>query len=375
MSQIQDRIKYSILDPTGNITALVETETEIAMQPAVAAEIMRLHPEVEQVGFVRFVTSGKADVKSGSSSAGQQLCDGELRMAGGEFCGNATMSAAALLLMRSADGVSGIRKAGTDHADVGAWQTVRLKVSGASEPVEVKLKPCGAKADPVEVKPEAAGVILKPAGAKAENAGDCHVSFQAQVKMPPALGIEQRAFSFAGKDGELPLVRMEGISHIIIGENSPFFGMKEEPEEAEQAVRQWCKELAADGLGLMFLEAEPAGGGERRFPVNQDRRRPDGRNDEREKELTFQLTPLVYVPAGSSGGTVFWENSCASGSAAAGLYLTSGQAQDLIAGRTPGQARKTIVRLREPGGVLSVEYDPAAGSGNVLLHGQVSMMQ
>ena len=350
MSQIQDRIKYSILDPTGNITALVETETEIAMQPAVAAEIMKLHPEVEQVGFVRFDTSGKADVKSGSSSAGQQLCDGELRMAGGEFCGNATMSAAALLLMRGADGVSGIRKAGTDHANGGDWQTLHLKVSGASDPVEVRLKPSHAKAKPVELKPEAAGVMLKPAGAKTKNAGESPASFQAQVKMPPALGIEQRAFSFAGKKGELPLVRMEGISHIIIEDRSPFFGMKEEPEEAEQAVRQWCKELAADGLGLMFLEAEPA-------------------------DWTFQLTPLVYVPAGSSGGTVFWENSCASGSAAAGLYLTSGQAQDLTARRAPAQAQKAIVRLREPGGVLSVEYDPAAGSGRVLLHGQVSMMQ
>ena len=329
MSQIQERIKYSILDPTGNITALVETETEIAMQPAVAAEIMNLHPEVEQVGFVRFETSGKADIQEGSVSAGQRFCDGELRMAGGEFCGNATMSAAALLFIRTADGASDIPKAGTDHADGGVWQTLRLKVSGASEPVEVKLKPCGAKA---------------------ENAVESLASFQAQVKMPPALGIEQRAFSFAGKKGELPLVRMEGISHIIIEDRSPFFGMKEEPEEAEQAVRQWCKELAADGLGLMFLEAEPV-------------------------DWTFQLTPLVYVPAGSSDGTVFWENSCASGSAAAGLYLTSGQAQDLTARRAPAQAQKAIVRLSEPGGVLSVEYDPSAGSGRVLLHGKVSMMQ
>ena len=333
MSQIQDRIKYSILDPTGNITALVETETEISRQPEIAAEIMKQHPEVEQVGFVRYENhqqrSGSDSDNQTISSSDCRALDGELRMAGGEFCGNATMSAAALLLMRGADGVSGIRKAGTDHANGGDWQTVRLKVSGASEPVEVKLKPCGAKA---------------------ENAGERLASFQAQVKMPPALGIEQRAFSFAGKKGELPLVRMEGISHIIIGENSPFFGMKDEPEEAEQAVRQWCRELAADGLGLMFLEAEPA-------------------------DWTFQLTPLVYVPAGSSGGTVFWENSCASGSAAAGLYLTSGQAQDLTARRAPAQAQKAIVRLREPGGVLSVEYDPSAGSGRVLLHGQVSMMQ
>ena len=90
---------------------------------------------------------------------------------------------------------------------------------------------------------------------------------------------------------------------------------------AELAVRSWCASLAVDGLGLMFLEGE----GDQRI-----------------------LTPLVYVPA---SGTVYWENSCASGSAAAGMYLG---------------VRK--LELTEPGGTLCVEMDT---TGNTWLHGRV----
>jgi diaminopimelate epimerase len=79
-------IKYCIFDPTGNITALVETGVEEARQPEVASLIMSRHPDVEQIGFVCFSEqNGDADVS--------------LRMAGGEFCGNATMSAAALFAL------------------------------------------------------------------------------------------------------------------------------------------------------------------------------------------------------------------------------------------------------------------------------------
>ena len=75
-------MRYSVFDPTGNITALVRDPVAPLQQPVIAAGIMRKHPEVEQVGFVSF---------DGALPA--------LRMAGGEFCGNASMSAAALLCM------------------------------------------------------------------------------------------------------------------------------------------------------------------------------------------------------------------------------------------------------------------------------------
>ena len=121
-------VRFCILDPTGNITALVETPAEIARQPEIAAEIMRLRPEVEQVGFL------DADDENALPS---------LRMAGGEFCGNASMCAAALILIRR----------GLSHGEL------LLRVSGAGRPVAVSLRH--------------------------EGSG----SFEAEIQMPPALEI------------------------------------------------------------------------------------------------------------------------------------------------------------------------------------------
>ena len=134
-------LRYSILDPTGNITALVESPVEAAKRQAAAAAIMRRHDDVEQVGFL--------------NPAGE---DGlpALQMAGGEFCGNATMCAAALLSLRGKTG-----------------DTVRLRVSGAKQPVEVKL--CRTGDD----------------------------SFRAELQMPPAIEITERAFAFEGLRGRL----------------------------------------------------------------------------------------------------------------------------------------------------------------------------
>ena len=271
-------IRYSILDPTGNITALVESPVETGRQPAVAAALMERHPEVEQVGFLKPVSSPDDPVQ------------GTLRMAGGEFCGNASMCAAALYLLRRQQ-AEGIPLAPSEVS-------VRLRVSGAAQPVEVRLQ------------------------------RESEDSFQAGVRMPAALGITETAFTFEQLTGLLPVVRMEGISHIIIEPDSPFRGLQNDRAAAEGAVRAWCGTLSADGLGLMFLDAARS-----------------------------RLTPLVYIPG---SGTVFWENSCASGSSAAGMYL---------AARTGVPVDLT---LAEPGGSLRVVSDPAGGE--TWLYGRVRLL-
>ena len=166
---------------------------------------------------------------------------------------------------------------------------VRLHVSGTTQPVEVSLRHTAAAA------------------------------FSAELQMPPALEITERDFTFEKLQGALPLVRMEGISHIIIESASPFFMLLSDRPAAECAVRRFCEELGADGLGLLFLEGE---GSERR------------------------MTPLVFIPGSS---TVFWENSCASGSAAVGMYLAD------------QKAAAVSVLLHEPGGDLLVSSDRNAG--------------
>ena len=253
-------LQCSILDPTGNITAIVESPVEIARQPSVAAAIMRRCPEVEQVGFLRMLPEGDP-------------IQAELRMAGGEFCGNASMSAA--MLLQSGEG-----RKDREFA-------LRLRVSGASAPVDLLLRP------------------------EADNA--C----LAEIRMPPALGIRETAFTFGEVRDMLPLVRMEGISHLVVEPGSAFFSLLQDRPAAEQAVRRFCAELGTDGLGLLFLEGE---GSER------------------------SMTPLVYVPG---SGTCFWENSCASGSAAVGMLLAS------------RAGKREALALREPGGILLVDSDPA----------------
>lgn len=274
------KLRYCIFDPTGNITALVESGVAVKDQPEVAAGVMDLHPEVEQVGFVSFADE---------AAAAEGCPPVSLRMAGGEFCGNATMCAAALYAIRS-----GLQSS----------TEVCVKVSGAGEPLKVSLERTG---------------------------GDV---FAAAVTMPPAKSIDELKLSNGMLTDEsalcLPVVRMGGIDHIIIEPDSGFLGLKDNKELAESLIRGWCSAIGADCLGMMFL-------GE-----GWDLR---------------TLTPLVYVPGAD---TMFWENSCASGSAAAGMYLAaeSGTSVD--------------VTFEEPAGKLRVCSDPAAGQ--TVLHGAARLV-
>ena len=94
-------VPYAILDPTGNITALMQTERDAAL----ALDLMRSEPSVEQVGFVRFPRPGEV----------------EMQMAGGEFCGNATLSAGVL---------------GSEHWGV---PEITVHASGADRPLAVSV--------------------------------------------------------------------------------------------------------------------------------------------------------------------------------------------------------------------------------------------
>ena len=262
-------INYCIFNPTGNITALVETKVEPAKQPAIADEIMRVHPQVEQVGFVYFVPGRPVPAL--------------LRMAGGEFCGNATMSAAALYLMRSGE----------------ETDSVRVTVSGVSKPIAVHLE-------------------------KTEDE-----KYEAGVEMPPALEIGIKKLKSEVADASMTVVRMEGISHIVIEKSSELYALKDDRENAEKLLRDWSECLDAECLGIMFLEGDGA---------------------------SWSLTPLVYV---RDVGTVFWENACASGTAAVGMYM---------AGKLESAVDMT---LDEPGGRLSVSCDPE--SGKTTLYGSTKL--
>ena len=252
-----------ILNPTGNITALVVSPYDDARKTSIAAEIMREHPEVEQVGFVCFNEFPKA------------LCNVTLEMAGGEFCGNASISAAALYCRF------------LPPAQLEWPISVRLMVSGARESVDVSVQ----KVD-----------------------DNC---YKGTVQIPQALEIRHKEFSFGNITEALPIVHLGGISHIIIQPDSQFWTLKNEKQAAEEAVHEWCDMLEVPGLGLLFLEGN---------------------------EPDYHLTPLVYVPGSK---TTVWEQSCASGLAAVGMYLAE------------KENRFVSLSIREPGGIQYVESDPS----------------
>ena len=148
--------EYYVLDPTGNITILVSTPVPQDLQVRAASVLMEREAAAEQVGFL---------------SEGRD-CDLSLRMAGGEFCGNASMCAAVIAAMRK-----GKKK-----------DSIRLRVSGAP------------------------GFVT----ARVEEMGDG--SFKGSVNMPAPGKIETRALPGAGKH---PVVSFDGISHIILEEPIP----------------------------------------------------------------------------------------------------------------------------------------------------------
>ena len=218
-----------ICNPTGNITALVPTPTEERLQPEIANQIMEQEPTVEQVGFVSFGENGVS-----------------LRMAGGEFCGNATMSAAALY--------------GAD--------------------TEVNGLP----------------VTVSPVG---------NQTFACRVRMPEPVAVSDVVIEGV----RLPFVSFGTIAHLICEDRTAV-------PDPEAVLPRWCETLDVPALGIMFPEGEV-------------------------------LTPLVYVRDVDS---LFWESSCASGTAAVGYYT------------------KQTREYREPGGILGIRFDE---NGALFLSGSV----
>ena len=247
-------VSYLLMDPGGNRTILAETPVPAGMRTAAAAKLMDREPTAEQAGFLSDRTDDAIT----------------LTMAGGEFCGNASMCAAAYCSM----------KAGNKKS------RIRVHASGVPDPVSVE--------------------VIRQTDAV----------WTGRVSMPAPLFIGYHTFSDRTK---APLVRLPGISHVICEKPCP-------RDEAERLVRQWCHELQADALGLMFPDAD-----------------------------AHSLTPLVYVPAAD---TLFWENACGSGTAAVGAWTAF------------REHRRVRLTLRQPGGTLSV----TASEDSLLLEGEVRLL-
>lgn len=184
------KIHYTLIDPTKNMTVLVETPVERCHHIAVANALMADIPDAEQVGFV------EPPSRAGSWA--------RLQMMGGEFCGNATMSLGALLASR-------------DRLAPGEWVEIPLDVSGASDPLICRI----------------------------ETQED---SFLGTVAMPLPEKIQPHTFPLRGQAASFPVVYLPGIYHIIVPAD------RISPEEAEQLIRLWGAEFDAEAVGILLYE-------------------------------------------------------------------------------------------------------------------------
>ncbi len=175
-------IDYVLADPTGNLTALVESPVDAPLRPKTAASLMESKKEIEQLGFI------SPPLRGG---------DIALTMAGGEFCGNACLSAGAYYL----------RQKGLNGGKVG------VEISGADGLVSVELEKTG----------------------KTEYAG--------RVEMPLPLSRE----TVSSPAGMLSLLRFPGICHAIAPAGIS-------PSEAEEMIVPLCKGVGCEALGLMLLD-------------------------------------------------------------------------------------------------------------------------
>lgn len=246
-------IDYYLINPTENITLLVETPVSQELQPFVASRLLRLEKRGEQVGFIE--ENSEYDIS--------------VRMAGGEFCGNAALSAAALYLKENS-----------------YKSNIKVYLSGV------------------------------PVSVKAIAGNESKYEFSANLKNDAV--INEIIFDYNEKTFILPIVSLGGISHIIAEKSNLDF-------PPEKVIKKICKEINESALGIMVFDS-----------------------------CLKSLTPLVYV---RTGDTLYWEKSCASGTAALGAYLYQ-------------KTGSTIsLDINEPGGMLNItaDKDDLILSGNAVV--------
>lgn len=258
-----NEVRYVLMDPSKNITILVKTTIPIEKQNEVAKKLMRLEPSAEQLAFI--MSSNENEIS--------------LRMAGGEFCGNASMSAVSYYAIDN--------KLDSHDTNVVFYGNKNDIISRVN----------------VNVKKLVDG------------------SYEGTVYMPPAKRIEKVNLS---SYSNLPIIVFDGISHIIIDKEI-------EKNDAEKYIKDWCKELNLEALGLMFYK--------------------------KIDDSNYELKPLVYVRDIDS---LFWENACASGSFAFGTYVMQ------------KQNKLSQVFIKQAGGdVLKVKKDD---DGNLSLINNIKIL-
>lgn len=184
------KLRFAKMNPTENMTILVLSPVERRDQPEVAAKLMAQNSlGAEQVGFLEESTLPGALNR--------------LQMMGGEFCGNATMSLAAL-------------HAFEENLPDGAQRVYPLEISGAARLLNCRIVRQGN------------GYV-----------GSVDMPLPEEILMAePEPGLR------------LPVVRFPGIAHVIVQED------RMDPAASKAVIARWCRQLQADALGILLVNSD-----------------------------------------------------------------------------------------------------------------------
>ncbi len=136
--------------------------------------------------------------------------------------------------------------------------------------------------------------------------------WEGSVQMPLPLAV----FETRTDSREAGLVQLPGITHLI-------FEQTLAKDYVEKRIRTWCRDLESAALGVLQVDRK-----------------------------AHRLTPVVYV---ASTDTIVWESSCASGTAAAGAWLSW---------ESGGSCTE---KFSEPGGTLEITAEAENGALRYLL--------
>jgi len=188
-------IEYIKVDPTQNMTILVETPVPRGQQRRVASLLMDYNSVfAEQTGFLEPPLNPDAQMR--------------LQMMGGEFCGNATMSLAAYLVHRQ-------------RPPVGSSHNVCLEVSGTDDLLHCR--------------------ILVKEG-----------FYLGQVQMPVPQRIEEMQLPLDSALYNVTMVSLPGITHLVV----PAGGISGDKRDfARRAVSAWEPLASGDAFGILLYDS------------------------------------------------------------------------------------------------------------------------
>ncbi len=194
-----EEVEFIKISPTENMTILVKTAVPIERQLEIGKKLMQTNSiGAEQTGFLMTPNNERARYA--------------LRMMGGEFCGNATLSLGAYMMRER-----------FPEAEMNETQIVEIEIYGRSELISCEMQ-------------------------KKEK------GYMGKIAMPLPLCVEEREFLWQGQKYLLPVVEFEGITHILLINFDFGDKMEQEVERIVEAMaKEWAKEMPM-AYGILLFE-------------------------------------------------------------------------------------------------------------------------